>query len=76
MRPVEFPENVPRGTRLILFSDDKPDRFCTVLEFKLDPQLGRAFPSYRVQDEEGRIDSLMYEPDEEECWLWPPVVTH
>jgi hypothetical protein len=78
MRPVEFAKNVPPGTRLILFSDDKPDRFFTVLEFKLDPQLGslaqlgRAIPTYRVQDEEGRIHLLINEPDEEEWWLWRP----
>jgi hypothetical protein len=74
MRPIEFGENVPSGTRLILFSDDKPDRFFTVLEFKLDPQLGSlaglgcAVPSYRVQDEEGRVQLLINEPDEEESF--------
>jgi hypothetical protein len=29
-------------------------------------------PSYRVQDEEGRIQLLVNEPDEEEWWLWHP----
>ena len=30
MRPVAFGEALPAGTRLTLFSDDKPDRFFTV----------------------------------------------
>jgi hypothetical protein len=30
MRPVEFGEPLLAGTRLTLFSDDKPDRFFTV----------------------------------------------
>jgi hypothetical protein len=78
MRPIEFGENVPPGTRLILFPDIKPDQLFTVLEFKLDPQvgslagLGCAIPTYRVQDEEGRIHLLINEPDEEEWWLWRP----
>ena len=78
MRPVEFGENLPPGTRLILFSDDKPDRFFTVLEFTLNSEVGSlagfgcAVPSYRVQDEEGRIQLLINEPDEEEWWLWHP----
>jgi hypothetical protein len=32
MRPVEFGEALVSGTRLTLFSDDKPDRFFTVIE--------------------------------------------
>jgi hypothetical protein len=36
MRPVAFGEVLPVGTRLTLFSDDKPDRFFTVIKFWLD----------------------------------------
>ena len=79
MYPIEFGENVPSGTRLILFSDDdRPDRFFTVLEFTLNSELGSlaglgcAVPSYRVQDEEGRVQMLINEPDEEEWYLWHP----
>jgi hypothetical protein len=46
MRPVAFGEVLPVGTRLTLFSDDKPDRFFTVIKFWLDENnshsLGRA----------------------------------
>jgi hypothetical protein len=33
MRPVAFGEALPGGTGLILISDDKPDRFFTVIKF-------------------------------------------
>jgi hypothetical protein len=33
MRPVAFGEALPAGTRLTLFSDDKSDRFFTVIKF-------------------------------------------
>jgi hypothetical protein len=78
MRPVEFGENLPAGTKLTLFSEDKPDRFFTVLEFTLDADLGTLLgvdfpvPSYRVHDEEERLHLLINEPDEEEWWLWRP----
>jgi hypothetical protein len=36
MRPVAFGEALAAGTRLTLFSDDKPDRFFTVITFWLD----------------------------------------
>jgi hypothetical protein len=36
MRPVAFREPLPGGTRLTLFSDDKPDRFFTVIKFRMD----------------------------------------
>jgi len=36
MRPVVFGEALPAGTRLTLFSADKPDRFFTVIEFWID----------------------------------------
>jgi hypothetical protein len=32
MRPVAFGEALPTDTRLTLFSDDKPDRFFTVIK--------------------------------------------
>jgi len=33
MRLVEFGEALSAGTRLTLFSNDKPDRFSTVIKF-------------------------------------------
>jgi hypothetical protein len=36
MRPVAFGEALPAGTRLTLFSRDKPDRFVTVIKFWTD----------------------------------------
>jgi hypothetical protein len=36
MRLVAFGEALPAGTRLTLFSDDKPDRFFTVIKFWMD----------------------------------------
>jgi hypothetical protein len=82
MRPVEFGEALPGGTRLTLFSDDKPDRFFTVIKFWIDEASGVALalrkgvPSYQVEDEEGRIHLLIHFPIEEENenrWcLWRP----
>jgi hypothetical protein len=52
MRPVAFGETLPAGTRLTLFSDDKPDRFFTVIKFCMDATSGVALtlktgvPSY------------------------------
>jgi hypothetical protein len=42
MRPVEFGEAVPTGTRLTLFSADKPDRLFTVITFWRDKVSGLA----------------------------------
>jgi hypothetical protein len=42
MRPVAFGEALPAGTRLTLFSDDKPDRFFTVIQFWMDATSGVA----------------------------------
>jgi hypothetical protein len=42
MRPVEFGEALAAGTRLTLFSDDKPDRFFTVIKFWMDETSGVA----------------------------------
>jgi hypothetical protein len=42
MRPVAFGEALPAGTRLTLFSDDKPDRFFTVIKFWMDATSGVA----------------------------------
>jgi hypothetical protein len=42
MRPVAFGEALPAGTRLTLFSDDKPARFFTVIRFWIDETSGVA----------------------------------
>jgi hypothetical protein len=42
MRPVAFGEPLLAGTRLTLFSDDKPDRFFTVIKFWMDETSGVA----------------------------------
>jgi hypothetical protein len=76
MRPVEFGEDLLAGTRLTLFSDDKPDRYFTVLESMLESSIGvpsgdlRPWPAYHVLDEEEREHLLVNEPDEHEWWLW------
>ena len=68
MRHVESGEALPAGTRLTLFSADKPDRFFTVIKFWIDKTSGVALdlktgvPSYQVEDEEGR-DSFTDSPD-------------
>ena len=55
MRPVEFGEAFAPGTRLTLFSEDKPDRFFTVIKFWIDETLGASLalrtgvPSYQVE---------------------------
>jgi hypothetical protein len=82
MRPVEFGEAVPTGTRLTLFSHDKPDRLLTVITFLIDNVSGVALdletgvPCYQVEDEEGRIHLLLQLPIGEENggrWcLWRP----
>jgi hypothetical protein len=56
MRPIAFVEALPAGTRLTLFSDDKPDRFFTVIKFWLDATSGVALdlktgvPTYQVEE--------------------------
>jgi hypothetical protein len=81
MRPVPFGEALPAGTRLTLFSDDKPDRFFTVIKFWMDETSGVALapqggvPTYLVEDEEGRFHLLIHLPIEEngDRWcLWRP----
>jgi hypothetical protein len=82
MRPVEFGEALSAGTRLTLFSADKPDRLFTVITFWMDKVSGVALdletgvPCYQVEDEEGRIDLLLHLPIEERsedrCCLWRP----
>ena len=82
MRPVKFGEALPVGTRLTLFSDDKPDRFFRVIKFWMDQTSGiglalrTGVPSYQVEDEEGRTRLLLHLPIEEESehrWcLWRP----
>ena len=82
MRPVEFGEALPAGTRLTLFSDDKPDRFFTVINFWMDETSGIALalktgvPCYQLEDEEGRIHLLINLPidkeNEDRLCLWRP----
>ena len=82
MRPVEFGEAVPAGTRLTLFSADKPDRLFTVITFCIDKVSGVALdletgvPCYQVEDEEGRIHLLLQlaigEENENHWCLWRP----
>jgi hypothetical protein len=79
MRPIEFGETLPAGTRLTLFSDDKPDRFFTVIKFWMDETSGVALalktgvPTYQVEDEEGRTHLLIHLP----IWgrAWTPLVS-
>jgi hypothetical protein len=81
MRPVAFGEALLAGTQLTLFSDDKPDRFFTVVKFWMDESSGIALalkggvPTYQVEDEEGRMHLLIHLPIEEDGnrWcLWRP----
>ena len=82
MRPVAFGEALSAGARLTLFSDDKPDRFFTVVKFWMDKTSGVALdlktgvPTYQVEDEEGRTHLLIHVPIEEQHehrWcLWRP----
>jgi hypothetical protein len=82
MRPVAFGEALPARTRLTLFSDDRPDRFFTVIKFWMDETSGVALalqtglPSYQVEDEEGRTHLLIHLPideeDEDRWCLWRP----
>jgi hypothetical protein len=66
MRPVAFGQALPAGTRLTLLSDDKPDRFFTVIKFWMDETSGVALelktgvPTYQVEDEEGRTHLLIH----------------
>jgi len=56
MRPIAFAEALPAGTRLTLFSADKPDRFFTVIKFWIDKTSGVALdlktgvPTYQVEN--------------------------
>ena len=82
MRLVESGEALVAGTRLTLFSEDKPDRLFTVIKFWMDETLGASLalscsvPSYQVEDEEGRIHLLINLPideeDEDRWCLWRP----
>jgi hypothetical protein len=86
MRPVEFGEALAAGTRLVLFSDDKPDCLFTVTRFLIDAISGVALdletgvPRYQVEDEEGRIHLLLQLPigeENEDRWcLWRPDLAH
>jgi hypothetical protein len=68
MRPIAFGEALLAGTRLTLFSADKPDRFLTGIKFWMDETSGVAlerktgvstYPSRR----RGRQDSFTDSPD-------------
>jgi hypothetical protein len=82
MRPVAFGEALAAGTRLTLFSEDKPDRFFTVIKFRMDATSGVALelktgvPAYQVEDGEGRTHLLIHLPIEEKdadrWYLWRP----
>jgi hypothetical protein len=64
MRPVAFGEALPGGTRLTLFSNDKPDHFFTVIKFWMDETSGVALalkngvPNYQVVNLSRRIGRL------------------
>jgi hypothetical protein len=76
MRPVEFGEALIAGTRLTLFSDDKPDRFFTVIKFWLDETSGVALalkggvPTYQDEDEESRTHLVIHLPVEGDEDRW------
>src|SRR5258708_35060459 len=83
MRPVAFGVALPAGTRLTLFSDDKPGRFFRFIKFWMDETSGVALalktgvPSYQVEDEEGRTHLLIHlrieEDGDNNRWcLWRP----
>jgi hypothetical protein len=82
MRPVAFGEALPAGTRLTLFSDNKPDRFFTIIKFWMDATSGvaldltTAVPIYQVEDEERRTHLLIHlsieEQNEHRRCLWRP----
>ena len=66
MRPVAFGEALSAGTRLTLFSDDKPTASLPSLSSGwMQPsgvalELKTSVPSYQVEDEEGRIHLLIH----------------
>ena len=55
MRPIAFGEPLPVGFRLTLFSNDKSERFLTVIRFWMEETSGLALdlktavPSYQVE---------------------------
>jgi hypothetical protein len=82
MRPVAFGEALPAGTRLTLFSDDKPiasspsSNFGGLKPRVLHSRFRPAFLLTQVEDEEGRIHLLIHlviEEQNEDRWcLWRP----
>jgi hypothetical protein len=82
MRPVAFGEALPAETRLTLFSNDKPDRYFTLIEFWKDETSGVALalktgvsflPSRRRGRQSSFTDSLPIEEEDEDRWcLWRP----
>jgi hypothetical protein len=71
MRPVAFVEPLPGGTRLTLFSKDKPDRYFIVIKFwmhetsRVALALNTRIHTYQVEEEESRIHLLIHLPIEE-----------
>jgi hypothetical protein len=65
VRPVAFGEALSAGTRLTLFSDDKPARFFTIIKFWMEETSGVALalksgvPTYQLEDEEGRTSDFL-----------------
>jgi inner membrane protein involved in colicin E2 resistance len=61
VRPVAFRRSFVCRNSPTLFSDDKPDRFFTVIKFWLDETSGVALalktsvPSYQVEEVQGRL---------------------
>jgi hypothetical protein len=75
--PVELTRrSISRRNRLTLLSEDKPDRFFTVIEFWMDETSGIALaletgvPSYQVEGEEGKIYLLIHLPIEDGEHRW------
>jgi hypothetical protein len=72
MRPVAFGEALSAGTRLTLFSDNKPDRFLTLIKFWMHETSGGALalktgvPSSTVEGGEGRRVLLIHPAIEEQ----------
>jgi hypothetical protein len=81
MRPVEFGEALPFGTRLTLISYDRASYFTVVNSWTdqrlgLSLRLGVGIPCYQVEDEEGRTELLLHLPmnsvNEGRWRLWRP----
>jgi hypothetical protein len=62
MRPVAFGEALAADTRLTLFSDDKPNRFFTVIKFWMDETSGTGRTSGRVVEKHSIWESSVQRP--------------